>query len=133
MVASRCEGASAKEQRRSPGADRPHALLVVLAVDDDGLVLTNTLAMLEDLGHTAHGASTGNAALEVLRQDNSIDLVITDQVMPRMTGLQLAEKIKAEWPTLPVILATGFAEIPSGSSYLQGFPSHLVRQSLPRR
>ena len=115
------EAASAKEQRRpvSPGADRPHALLVVLAVDDDGLVLTNTLAMLEDLGHTALGASSGNAALEVLRQDNSIDLVITDQVMPRMTGLQLANAIKAEWPKLPVILATGFAEIPSGTSEIR--------------
>ena len=65
------EVASAKEQRRpvSPEADRQHALLVVLAVDDDGLVLTNTLAMLEDLGHTALGVSSGNAALEVLRQD----------------------------------------------------------------
>ena len=35
--------------------------------------------------------------------------------MPLMTGLQLANKIKAEWPKLPVILATGFAEIASGS------------------
>src|SRR3954447_16785103 len=42
-----------------------------------------------------------------------IDLVITDQVMPRMTGLQLADAIKARWPTLPVILATGFAETPA--------------------
>ena len=108
---------SAKQQRRpvSAEADRPHALLTVLAVDDDPLVLTNTLAMLEDLGHTAHGVSSGNAAFEVLCQENSIDVVITDQVMPRMTGLQLAKKIKAEWPTLPVILATGFAEMASGS------------------
>jgi CheY-like chemotaxis protein len=94
----------------STKVDRQHALLIVLAVDDDNLVLTNTLAMLEDLGHTAIGASSGNAALEILRQDNSIDLVITDQVMPHMTGLQLANAIKAEWPKLPVILTTGFAE-----------------------
>jgi PAS domain S-box-containing protein len=108
---------SAKEQKRpvSVEADWPRALLVVLAVDDDPLVLTNTLAMLEDLGHIAHGVSSGIAALEVLRQENSIDVVITDQVMPRMTGLQLANKIKAEWPKLPVILATGFAEMAAGS------------------
>ena len=108
---------SAKKQKRpiSAEADWPHTLLVVLAVDDDPLVLTNTLAMLEDLGHTAHGASSGIAALEVLRQENPIDVVITDHVMPLMTGLQLANKIKAEWPKLPVILATGFAEIASGS------------------
>jgi PAS domain S-box-containing protein len=109
--------ASGAEQSRppSPGSDRQHALLAVLAVDDDSLVLTNTVAMLQDLGHTAVGALSGSAALEVLRRDNSFDLVITDQVMPHMTGLQLADAIEAEWPKLPVILATGFAELPSGA------------------
>ena len=111
------ETSSAIEQARAlaPGAERLHALLVVLAVDDDLLVLTNTVAMLEDLGHTAIGASSGKAALEILRKDSSIDLVITDQIMPHMTGLQLAGAIKAEWPTLPLILATGFAEVPPGA------------------
>jgi CheY-like chemotaxis protein len=71
--------------------------------------------MLEDLGHTAIGAQSGKAALDILRQDNSIDLVITDQLMPQMTGLQLASAIKAQWPKLPVLIATGFAEIPSGA------------------
>jgi PAS domain S-box-containing protein len=109
--------ASAREQGRSLAAEaeKHHALLVVLAVDDDGLVLTNTVAMLEDLGHTAIGASSGKAALEILHQDNSIDLVVTDQLMPQMTGLQLAAAIKAEWPELPVILASGFAEAPSAA------------------
>ena len=93
-------------------------MLVVLAVDDDILVLTNTVAMLEDLGHTVIGAKSANAALEILRRDNSIDLVITDQVMPQMTGLQLAQAIKQESPELPVILATGFAELPPNSQPL---------------
>jgi CheY-like chemotaxis protein len=112
------EAASAAiEQGRPPppAADRQHALLVVLAVDDDDLVLTNTVAMLEDLGHTAIGVASGKAALDILRQDNSIDLVITDQLMPQMTGLQLASAIKARWPKLPVLIATGFAETPSGA------------------
>jgi CheY-like chemotaxis protein len=43
-------------------------------------------------------------ALQILRGGQSIDLVITDQAMPNMTGLQLAEVIRVEWPTLPVIL-----------------------------
>jgi PAS domain S-box-containing protein len=120
------ETRSGVEQSRppSPGADRQHPLLAVLAVDDDGLVLTNTVAMLQDLGHTAIGASSGKEALEILRQENSFDLVITDQIMPQMTGLQLADAIKADWPKLPVILATGFAEIPSNAR-------HLVRLSKP--
>jgi len=85
--------------------------LVVLAVDDDALVLTNTVAMLDDLGHTGIAASSGKKALEILRQQDSVDLVITDYAMPQMTGLELADAIKKEWPELPVIIATGFAEM----------------------
>jgi CheY-like chemotaxis protein len=85
--------------------------LIVLAVDDDGLVLTNTVAMLDDLGHTAISASSGKDALEILRQQSSVDLVITDYAMPQMNGLQLADAIKKEWPELPVLIATGFAEM----------------------
>jgi CheY-like chemotaxis protein len=124
-VADEAASAVGRSRPPSPGAERPHALLAVLAVDDDSLVLTHTVAMLQDLGHTAIGASSGNAALEILRQENAFDLVITDQIMPHMTGLQLADAIKAEWPKLPVILATGFAEIPSGGA------RQLVRISKP--
>jgi CheY-like chemotaxis protein len=85
--------------------------LVVLAVDDDELVLTNTVAMLEDLGHSGIAASSGEQALDILKQHGSIDLVVTDYAMPQMTGLQLAEAIKKEWPGLPVVIATGFAEM----------------------
>jgi PAS domain S-box-containing protein len=85
--------------------------LAILAVDDDALVLLNTTAMLEELGHSVFEASSGAAALTVLRATD-IDLVITDQAMPKMTGLQLAETIAKEWPDLPVILATGYAELP---------------------
>ena len=85
--------------------------LVVVAVDDDELVLTNTIAMLEDLGHVGIAASSGKNALDILRQQHSVDLVLTDYAMPKMTGLQLADAIKKEWPELPVIIATGFAEM----------------------
>jgi PAS domain S-box-containing protein len=107
--------APAVEQSPPPSAvaDKQHDRLVVLAVDDDSLVLTNTVAMLEDLGHTAIAASSGAEALDILRHGHSVDLVITDQVMPRMTGAQLADAIKAGRPALPVILATGFAEMPA--------------------
>jgi PAS domain S-box-containing protein len=89
------------------------ASLVVLAVDDDGLVLTNTVAMLDDLGHAGIAASSGKEALDILRQRGPVDLVITDYAMPHMTGLQLVNAIKQEWPELPVIIATGFAEMDS--------------------
>ena len=86
--------------------------LVILAVDDDGLVLLNTAAMLEDLGHTVFEATSGASALEIIRREAGIDLVITDQAMPNMTGSDLAVAIRAERPELPIILATGFAELP---------------------
>jgi CheY-like chemotaxis protein len=89
--------------------------LKVLAVDDDPLVLTNTAAMLEDLGHTCLRAASGAQALEILRRGAGVDVVVTDQVMPRMTGLQLAEAIAREWPQLPVLIATGYAEMEPGA------------------
>jgi CheY-like chemotaxis protein len=97
----------------APAVKRYYEPLVVLAVDDDPLVLTNTVAMLEELGHTAIEASSGRRALEILRDDNSIDVVVTDQVMPGMTGAELAKTIREEWPKLYIILATGFAEMPA--------------------
>lgn len=91
----------------------PHSLRI-LAVDDDGLVLMNTALMLEDLGHTVIEATGGADALSILRYER-VDLVISDHSMPQMTGSQLAEAIRNEWPAMPIILATGYAEIPEGA------------------
>lgn len=88
-----------------------HRRLTVLAVDDDVLVLMNTVAMLEDLGHTVFEAYSGKSALEILRREDFIDLVITDQAMPKMTGTELAKIIRSEWPDIPVLLATGYADM----------------------
>lgn len=88
--------------------------LVVLAVDDDVLVRMGTVAMLEDLGHTVIEANSGPEALKILAQGTKIDLIVTDQAMPRMTGVQLAEEILANKPGMPIILATGYAELPAG-------------------
>ena len=89
-----------------------HPSLTILAVDDDELVLTNTVAILDDLGHVGIAASSGKRALEILKQRGSIDLVLTDYAMPQMTGLELANAIKKQWPNLLVVIATGFAEMP---------------------
>ena len=86
--------------------------LTILAVDDDHLVLFNTAEMLRDLGHTVLEASSGQAALNVL-SEGKVDLLITDQVMPKMTGAQLVEAASRARPPVPAILATGFAEAPA--------------------
>lgn len=92
----------------------PIGPLTVLAVDDDSLVLLNTVAMLEDLGHVVFPAISARDALAALKRE-AIDLVITDYAMPQVTGLQLADEIRASHPGVAVILATGYAELPVGS------------------
>ena len=91
--------------------------LVVVVVDDDQLVLTNTKAMLEDFGHTVIDAISGPAALEIIRKTPHVDLVITDQAMPQMTGMQLAAAIRVDWPNLPILLVSGYAELPSKTAF----------------
>jgi PAS domain S-box-containing protein len=90
--------------------------LYILAVDDDSLVLANIAAMLEDLGHRVIAVGSGARAIEEIESTPAIDLVITDQAMPVMTGTQLIESLRVRRPALPVILATGFAELPKGLS-----------------
>jgi CheY-like chemotaxis protein len=85
--------------------------VTVLVVDDDGLVLGNTVALLEDLGHTAIPAVSAEDAISVLER-GAVDLVLTDYAMPRRTGLDLVREIAVRWPGLPVVLASGYAEMP---------------------
>jgi PAS domain S-box-containing protein len=111
------EPQSAVQSQRSAGDMHAHrGSLVVVAVDDDPLILINTVAMLEDLGHTAFPASSGKQALEILRREGGVDVVVTDQAMPHMTGVQLAQAINKEWPELPIILATGYGEVKEGGA-----------------
>jgi PAS domain S-box-containing protein len=101
----------AQEVPVSAAAESPK--LTILVVDDDPLVLTNMTAMLEDLGHTVHEASSAREALLLLERESGIELVLTDQAMPQMTGAELIGEIKRRRPRVPVILATGFAELPA--------------------
>ena len=64
-------------------APRPATILVV---DDDALIAMSTVDMLEDLGHTVLEAHSGREALEILRSGTAVDLMMTDQAMPGMTG-----------------------------------------------
>jgi PAS domain S-box-containing protein len=102
---------------RSPAAPPSPAAgsFTVLVVDDDRLVLVNTGAMLEDLGHKVIEASSARKALDILRGGLVVDLVITDHAMPQMTGSRFAEILQAERPGLPVLLVSGYAELPPGS------------------
>ncbi|MCJ8141930.1 response regulator [Ancylobacter sp. A5.8] len=84
----------------------------ILVVDDDPLVLSATVAMLEDLSYVVTEASSAQQALNILDGGAAFDVVLTDQAMPGMTGVQLYLAIRRRWPDLPVILGTGYAELP---------------------
>lgn len=99
--------------------------LSVLVVDDDSLVLTSTVLLLEDLGHRVLSVTSGAQALNLFDQGEVIDLMITDMAMPHMSGAQLAHAVRLLKPDLPIILATGYAE------RLEGFAAQLPRLPKP--
>jgi signal transduction histidine kinase len=82
----------------------------VLIVDDNSMVQTILVAMLDDLGFSAIRASDGHQALKELGKDRPIDLMITDVIMPRgMSGIQLAKSTYEKWPRLPIIFISGYS------------------------
>jgi CheY-like chemotaxis protein len=121
------EEAVAPAPRAMAPAPMPRASrrLSVLVVDDDLLVLENTAAMLEDLGHAVVEARSGEEAMDLLRRTRTVDLIVTDYAMPGMTGLQLASAAAAERPGTVILLSTGYAELPSEAR------SNLPRLSKP--
>jgi PAS domain S-box-containing protein len=105
------EAAGARGQSGARRSARPALAGAVLVVDDETTVGEFMREMLETWGLDATSVASGQAALErVTAAPGRFDAVITDQSMPRMTGLQLAHALHALRPGLPVILYTGYAE-----------------------
>lgn len=86
----------------------------ILLVDDDVLIAMSSADMIADLGHEVVEAHSGAEALDIIRQDGQIDLMITDYSMPGMNGAELIGAVRQIRPDLPLLLATGYADLPSG-------------------
>jgi CheY-like chemotaxis protein len=82
---------------------------ILIAEDEEAsrLLLTRTLELD---GHTIHAVADGAAALEHLQGGAEADLLLTDISMPLMDGIALALAVSRDWPKLPVVLMTGFAD-----------------------
>jgi PAS domain S-box-containing protein len=90
----------------------------ILLVDDDALVLMGSSAVLADMGAVVMEANSGFEAIQVLESGCHIDAIVTDHAMPGMSGLELAKTVAARWPGLPLIIASGYAELPGDDAGL---------------
>ena len=79
-------------------------------VDDEALVRESTADMLIDLGYAVVEASSGEAALRLIAEGLRPDFLITDHLMPGMTGPELANQLRREQTALPVLIVSGYAE-----------------------
>ena len=86
----------------------------ILLVDDDLLIAMSSADMLVDLGHEVVEAHSGKEALGYLGGADAFDLMITDYSMPGMTGFELVKAARELVPGLPILLASGYAELPPG-------------------
>lgn len=79
----------------------------VLVVDDDPMAGELTAAILEDLGHETVLAENGVEAAELMGSDATFDLILSDQNMPMVTGIDLFRELRSQGVMTPFILLTG--------------------------
>jgi signal transduction histidine kinase len=119
VVAERAPVASvAIVQARSGSAN-------VLLVDDDDAVRITTSDLLSGLGYTVQEAADGAAALELLDGGAAIDVMVTDVVMPGMSGPELVRRVRAMRPGLPIVFISGYSE---SDGLAEGSLGRLVRK-----
>ena len=99
---------------------------VALLVDDEKIVRASTADMLVELGYQVIEAASATEALALVESGTHFDLLLTDHLMPSMTGTDLARKIRERWPRHPVLVISGFAEA-------EGIAPDLPRLTKPDR
>ncbi|MGB8890423.1 MAG: response regulator [Candidatus Korobacteraceae bacterium] len=97
---------------------------VILCVDDEENSLILRKLVLEKSGYAVMTAGSATQAMEILGSQ-PVDLVLSDQLMPDETGTELARRIKASRPGLPVVLVSGVNEVPADANSADLFISKL--------
>ena len=111
---------AADEDGQASGAvPAPKDVGTALLVDDEDLVRMSTADMLMDLGYEVVEARSAEEALRLVDEGLAPDLVVTDHLMPGLSGLDLARDLRSRRPELPVLIISGYAEM---DGIAPGFP-----------
>jgi len=104
------DAAFATEERYSSETD-PTGSERILLVDDEQRIVDLQQQVLESLGYHVTAVADSTQALELFRRrPDMFDLLLTDQAMPKMTGIDLAENIRKLRPDIPIVLCTGYTD-----------------------
>jgi two-component system, cell cycle sensor histidine kinase and response regulator CckA len=107
----RSQASTRRANTTTAAQDSPHGCETVLLVEDELAVRQPTREFLARNGYTVLEASNGEEALQVSREYcGTIDLMISDVVMPKMSGPSLAEQLSAERPRMKTVFVSGYAE-----------------------
>jgi PAS domain S-box-containing protein len=121
-------GASPSPYEPAGAGGAPGVRAVVLVVEDDEVVRRMTARALTDAGYVTLEAEDGRSALDLIAAGERPDLVVTDLGMPRMDGSELARRLRAELPELPVLLISGHVHEAPGTD---GDQWPLLRKPFP--
>jgi two-component system response regulator RegX3 len=97
---------------------------VILCIDDEEIPRTIRALVLRKHGYEVIAVDSGKGALEKLAA-SQFDLVLTDQLMPGMTGTELTKEIKSTMPSMPVVIISGVNEVPADASFADRFISKI--------
>ena len=106
-------GASATPVADAHRALPDRAAGIALVIDDEDLVRSSTADMLADLGYSVLEADSAEEGLARIDDGTPVDLVVTDHLMPGMTGVALARRLRTTHPALPVLIVSGYADVDS--------------------
>jgi CheY-like chemotaxis protein len=104
-------------------SEQPSDAMRILVVEDDERVLTATVDAVTELGHQAIACDDPRAAAGLVEAHGGFDLILSDVLMPGLTGPEMVAGLKERWPDLSVLFVTGYA---GDASEFESFGDHDV-------
>jgi CheY-like chemotaxis protein len=105
---------------RGPAA-APAAGTEILVVEDDPRVSRATVGSLEEIGYRPIPCASGREAIEILAREKHIQLIITDVMMPEMTGPELVREVSSRYPWIGILYVTGYVGEAGEAEDLAGY------------